>query len=233
MTTDASQPSRRQLIASLRHTALLLAIIVGLTLFGFYSRKTSPIIAPSDPQEGKVFLYVSIIALQYGLLRLIIVGLRRRGHSLSDIFGKKENSLRAIGLDFLIAGLFWIAGITVLEIIRKWIGGDEAHIGGLLPTGVLESAFWIILSITAGFVEEVCYRGYLQKQILALTGLVPVAIVGQAVLFGVSHSYQGLKSAIGITVYGGLFGLLAHWRKSLRPGIIAHAWTDIVGGLLK
>ena len=33
-------------------------------------------------------------------------------------------------------------------------------------------------------------------------------------------------------IYGALFTLLALWRKSLRPGMIAHAWTDIVGGLL-
>jgi hypothetical protein len=29
-------------------------------------------------------------------------------------------------------------------------------------------------------------------------------------------------------VLGILLGILAHWRKSLRPGMIAHAWGDIV-----
>jgi membrane protease YdiL (CAAX protease family) len=35
-----------------------------------------------------------------------------------------------------------------------------------------------------------------------------------------------------ISVYGVLFGLLAAWRKSLRPGMIAHFLQDGVGGLL-
>jgi hypothetical protein len=30
-----------------------------------------------------------------------------------------------------------------------------------------------------------------------------------------------------------LFTLLSEWRKSLRPGIIAHAWTDLASGLLR
>jgi len=36
----------------------------------------------------------------------------------------------------------------------------------------------------------------------------------QAVLFGVSHGYQGLGPCLGITAYGLLFGLLAEGRKS-------------------
>jgi membrane protease YdiL (CAAX protease family) len=35
-----------------------------------------------------------------------------------------------------------------------------------------------------------------------------------------------------ISLYGILFGLLAFWRKSLRPGMIAHFVQDGVGGLL-
>jgi hypothetical protein len=27
-----------------------------------------------------------------------------------------------------------------------------------------------------------------------------------------------------IGLYGTMFGILAHWRGSVRPGIIAHAW---------
>jgi hypothetical protein len=32
---------------------------------------------------------------------------------------------------------------------------------------------------------------------------------------------------------GGLFGVLAVWCKTLRPGMVAHAWADINSGFLK
>lgn len=233
MTTDELQPSARKLIAPLWHTGLLLSIILALTLFGFYSQRNSSPAAEAAPPGGKVFLYLSIIALQYGLLRLIIGGLRRNGFNLGELIGERANNWRAVGFDVLIAAIFWAMCAAILEIIKRLLGGDDAHVGNLLPNGILESALWIVLSVAAGFVEEVCYRGYLQKQILALTGLAPVAIIGQAILFGISHSYQGFKSTIVITIYGGFFGLLAYWRNSLRPGIVAHALTDIIGGLLR
>jgi membrane protease YdiL (CAAX protease family) len=37
---------------------------------------------------------------------------------------------------------------------------------------------------------------------------------------------------VTIGVYGCLFGLLAAWRKSLRPGMLAHFLQDGIGGLM-
>jgi membrane protease YdiL (CAAX protease family) len=86
--------------------------------------------------------------------------------------------------------------------------------------------------LSAGFCEEVVFRGYFQIQLRALSGHAVPAIVGQAVIFGIAHGYQGIRNVTVITGLGVLFGLLAHWRRSLAPGIAAHAWTDIVAGLI-
>ena len=61
----------------------------------------------------------------------------------------------------------------------------------------------------------------------------PMALFLQAAVFGIAHGYQGLRNCVAIAIYGALFTLLALWRKSLRPGMIAHAWTDIAAGLLR
>jgi hypothetical protein len=37
---------------------------------------------------------------------------------------------------------------------------------------------------------------------------------------------------IFIGVYGAMFGVLAHWRRNVRPGIIAHAWHDAMVGVI-
>jgi uncharacterized membrane protein len=41
-----------------------------------------------------------------------------------------------------------------------------------------------------------------------------------------------LNQVVIIAVYGCMFGLMALWRQSLRPGMIAHFVQDAVGGLL-
>ena len=86
--------------------------------------------------------------------------------------------------------------------------------------------------MAAGIGEEVVFRGYLQRQFWSLSRSLPSAIALQAGVFGSAHVYQGWKLAIGITAYGFAFGLLAAWRKSLLPGILAHAVTDIIGGIV-
>ena len=87
--------------------------------------------------------------------------------------------------------------------------------------------------MSAGFCEEFVFRGYLQRQFTAWLGSPWIALSLQALLFGVSHGYQGFLACAHITLYGVLFGLLALWRRSLRPGMIAHAMTDILAGIFR
>jgi uncharacterized protein len=75
------------------------------------------------------------------------------------------------------------------------------------------------------------FRGYLQRQCLALTQNVAAAVILQGLIFGTAHAYQGAKGVIVISVYGMLFGVLAAMRRSLRPGMLQHATQDGVSGI--
>jgi membrane protease YdiL (CAAX protease family) len=88
------------------------------------------------------------------------------------------------------------------------------------------------VSISAGICEEIVFRGYFQRQFAAYTNSMTGAVVLQGLVFGLGHSYQGMKQVVIISVLGMLYGLLAAWRRSLRPNMIAHAWSDIWGGWL-
>jgi len=110
--------------------------------------------------------------------------------------------------------------------------GDDRAVQFLLPQGAREMAMWVALSVTAGICEEALYRGYLQRQFMALTKNVPAGILLSAIAFGLAHSYQGWTRATTIGVEGAMLGAMAYWRKSVRPGMIAHAWKDAVAPLL-
>jgi hypothetical protein len=58
-----------------------------------------------------------------------------------------------------------------------------------------------------------------------------MALFLRSLLFGISHGYQGIEACAKIAIFGALYGLLALWRKSLRPGMMAHAWSDIQSGI--
>ena len=97
----------------------------------------------------------------------------------------------------------------------------------------VEKELWVVLSITAGICEEAIYRGYLQRQFMALTKSVPLGIVFSALVFGAAHSYQGLAQAMLIGTLGAMGGTLAYWRRSVRPGMIAHVLQDVLGGFIR
>ncbi len=102
----------------------------------------------------------------------------------------------------------------------------------MLPQGIVEMTVWAALSVTAGICEETIFRGYLQRQFTAITKSAPAGIVISAIAFGAAHGYQGFRFAILISLFGAMFGILAYWRRSVRPGMIAHAWQDTLGGVV-
>ena len=57
-------------------------------------------------------------------------------------------------------------------------------------------------------------------------------VIIQGIIFGAAHGYQGPKYMAIIAVYGCLFGVMAYWRRSLLPGMIAHFLQDGILGLL-
>jgi len=102
----------------------------------------------------------------------------------------------------------------------------------IAPANGREIAAWILLCMLVGFTEEIVFRGYLQRQFIGWArGSVGLGVLASAVVFGGAHAYEGARGMVLITVFGVLFSLLALYRRSLRAGIFAHAWHDLIAGL--
>ena len=147
--------------------------------------------------------------------------------------GAQWKSVLDFARDFGISILFWLAALIVMgaTAVALHFRGSKESVGFIAPHGALQLVLWVLVCVTAGFCEETIFRGYLQKQFIAWSGSAVVGVVASAVVFGACHIYQGVKPAIVITVYGLMFGILAQWRKSLRPGMMTHAIHDTVSGI--
>jgi uncharacterized protein len=182
---------------------------------------------------NRLRIYFSAMAAEWGAIYYIWHVCRSRGSSLQVLIGGRW-SFGAVAIDVLIGAAFWVIVRFVLLGIHSLLDDHAVNAASqLLPRTMVESIVWVFVSITAGICEELMFRGFLQRQILTLTGSAVLAIGAQAIVFGATHAYQGWRPAVAIVVYGLLAGILAHWRRNLRPGIVAHAWQDIAGGLLR
>ncbi len=229
------QKLNRKLLAPLWHTLLLILILAIMVVLGVHWQN-----GPSSTQDlvqkhqSSLPLYLSLIVGEWLLVYFVWAGLKRGNTiKLKDLIGGRWDNWKKILLDIVIGISFWIVWLGVEMIVKYFLGPDAAKsVNTLLPQGYLEIMAWIIVSISAGVCEEIVYRGYLQKQFLALTGSSFAAILIQGIIFGISHGYQGFKQVIIISVFGVFYGALAIWRKSLIPNMVAHAWGDIFSGIL-
>ena len=178
-------------------------------------------------------LYERTTLFEWLLLALVLAGIWLNGSSVRAVLGERWRSGREFLQHLGIGLLLLMASIAVTSLAGGHRSTHDDVTRFLLPEGSREIATWIMLSITAGICEEAVYRGYLQKQFMALTRNVPAGIVLQALLFGLAHSYQGFARAATIAVLGVMSGALAFWCRSVRPGMIAHILQDILGALVK
>lgn len=231
-----TESANAKLVAPLWHTVALVALFLLLALGGAYFQRQGRAHPEMLQQHPNVVpLYLSLIAMEWGLFVYVWrAGLLRTGTKLSELIGGRWTNAKDILVDVALAlGLWGLWRLLDLAWVH-WHGyAHAASIQTMLPQRALEILLWIPVSISAGVCEEFVFRGYFQKQFEAFTHSKWIALLLQALLFGVSHGYQGIEACVKISIYGSLFGLLALWRKSLRPGMMAHAWSDILSGILR
>jgi uncharacterized protein len=228
-TTQEPAPVSLSSIAPLWHTVVVLAALFGVSLFGALKGTMS-----GPGTYGRAPGYVLIMIFEWAIVAFIWYALKRRGLRMGELFGGRWERSAQIRRDIAIGVAFMlVCGVGLLTGLGYLLKATpNAALRNMMPRSPVEIAFYLLLTATAGFCEEVIFRGYLQRQFTALTRSVAGGIVLQGIAFGASHGYQGWKFMLMITVYGITFGLLARWRRSLRPGMIAHFLQDAVGGLL-
>jgi hypothetical protein len=241
--TDNSAASAKPAqVASWAHLAGFLLIGAGVVAFGFLAQH-----APSGggaapgqlaSHSKAIPIYLTAIFMDWALLYYCFGGVHHRGCSFWALAGGRWTSWKSVAVDLAIVLPFWVlwegAAYGVHWLLAGTAGpGSAKTVDSLLPQSLLEVLIWIATSITAGFCEEMVFRGYVQRQLHALSGSVVAAVLGQGLVFGLFHSYQGWVNMAVISVLGVLYGALATWRGNLRANIIAHAWTDVWEGWFK
>jgi uncharacterized protein len=230
--------TEKKLLAPVWHTVLLVVIMLAnsyLTASLLASHRQSR----SADTGPRTWEYAFTIAFELFLLGLVWIGLRLKKRTLRELIGGRWATPEDFLMDLGVALGFWVVSALILVALAYALGQADTkqmnemkeRLGGLIPHSGGEVAVWVSLSIIAGFVEEIIFRGYLQQQIGILAGNVYVGLIVSALIFGAGHGYEGTRNMIRIFVFGALFGVLAMWRKSLRPGMIAHAWQDALAGV--
>lgn len=179
--------------------------------------------------------FLASLAFDWGIFFYAWIGVKQKGGGLATIGAGRSKNASEVLRDIGIAIPFWViwellAYAASMLILQSPVKGPEAWVP---PKGTLEVGLWFAVSCSAGFCEEVIFRGYLLNQFAAFTGSLWLGILLQALAFGAIHPFRGWRYVAVVSVLGLLYGGLAAWRRDLKPGMLGHAMTDIWEGWLK
>jgi len=141
----------------------------------------------------------------------------------------------------LVVGAVYVAAAVALVALQLWsvrrLSPERriaarpklGNVSFMLPRTGAEQRWFVALALTAGFCEELLYRGYLVWIIAPWLGQLG-AMAAVVAAFGISHAYQGRKGATRATIAGAVMAAIVLSSGSLIPAMIVHALIDIGGG---
>ncbi len=223
--------TRIEPVAPWWHTLLVMTPIAVASVASGYQHGYPNANLPS--MSPRLSSYLTVLVIEWVPVLLIWQVLRKRGLSLGTLVSGRWRRPRDFFRDLGLGVAFLGVAAVVIEPLGALLGAKalEGSLAHLAPRTIPELAVYLVMALSAGFCEELIFRGYLTRQLSAWTGSVPAGILLQGIVFGLGHGYYRWVM-VAVMVLAWLLGLLARWRKSLLPGMLFHAVQDVLGGVI-
>ncbi len=132
--------------------------------------------------------------------------------------------------------LFWAGAAGAMIFILYWVDySGISHVSpfvgkpwhaygrGLAPVWLLG-----LCNLLVGLAEELAFRGYLIPRLEELLKSTWMAVIIQALFFGLVHSYEGFRGMVVTALFGLIMGVTFTRVRSIWPLALVHAATDFV-----
>ena len=178
-----------------------------------------------DMTQPLFWLYIAIFIVNWGLALFVFRKFRREGRSVQELMaadGKpfKTDWKSAVAL-FIVFNGVW----AIYMVAYTWLAGQWPSYSGL--QGWQKIIFIGLFPISAGFTEELFWRGFIIRQLEKAGQPSKRAILFSAIGFSLVHGIF-FPDKLAATFLLGLVGGYYYTRKrKLLPLMGTHAFTDI------
>jgi membrane protease YdiL (CAAX protease family) len=132
-----------------------------------------------------------------------------------------------VGLGLTVGFLAWaavLAALLLLAFVLTALGASQLvpRQAPVMVAALGALPFWLRLaiSVSAGFAEEIFFRGFLQPR---------AGIAASTALFVLAHlGYQQPLMLVGVTLLSLCFAALSEWRQNVWAAVTAHATFDAI-----
>ncbi|HVP40195.1 MAG TPA: CPBP family intramembrane glutamic endopeptidase [Candidatus Saccharimonadales bacterium] len=136
----------------------------------------------------------------------------------------------------ILAGVLGLTAVLLIQrVLSRLVTLPHQPAPDVSRFPFLTVLFWVLMSpVVAGVVEEVSFRGYLQRPIEQRHGPV-IAILVTGVVFGFAHFTHPEVTLVLMPYYvavAAVYGALAHLTDSILPSLVLHAAGNLLGSLV-
>ena len=135
--------------------------------------------------------------------------------------------LAAIGVALLLQQLRQVMNASSAEL--EAVRGELGNIEFIIPRNGSELGRFYLLSLTAGIVEEILWRGYMIWYFSHFMPLWGAALIS-TLSFALAHAYQGVGNLPKILLVGAAFAGLYLMTGSVWIAVVLHAAVDVLQG---
>jgi hypothetical protein len=214
---------------------LILVLFVVQPIHGWLSfRRYLEKIAAGEP-ANRPRLYRQTQVLEWVFLAVLLAGFLGLSRDLGTL-----GFVNASGTGFWICATLIAGGSLALILSMRssrqlsQSARDEQRasfgdLGHFMPQDDRDLASFYRVSVTAGIVEEIVFRGFVLWYLSFFMAIWPAVLVS-SVAFGLGHSYQGFSGIIRTGLVGLAFGVLFVISGSIWLPIIGHILVDVLQG---
>jgi membrane protease YdiL (CAAX protease family) len=216
---------------------LLILVVLGVIVPWRGTVRVKELLArPHLNTADRLLLYASTIAFQWIAVAVVAWRCAARGVGLAQLAlavpTPERTTAIAAALTVFLGGnqVFSLHRLARLPAERRGFMYQLAR--KLLPQNRVEMFAFVALAVTVALCEEFLYRGFVFAAFeRSAVHFLPIAVAGSSVFFALAHSYQGRRGVITTLFVGVIFALARIGTESLVPSIVAHLFTDLIGGL--
>lgn len=179
---------------------------------------------PDDPPSRSKLIRQTILTLVFiGLLA--VAATETEGVHLFGVYHFRE-------VDFFAGEIAFFSFFALRAILSRWIVKDPRRKQSrVVPKTWAQFPIWILVSASAGFWEEIIFRGALYQFLVRYSNSIAFAFGFTCLVFAVVHLKQGLRSGLFILFLAAGIQWLVAFTGTLYVAMVVHFLYDLLVGV--